>query len=307
MKPSMNDHYISVCICTYKRPQMLSNLLSKLQDQVTDNFFTYSVIVVDNDVNRSAKDVVAGWRNKSKIKIDYFCEPEQNIALARNKAVENAKGDFIAFIDDDEFPDSSWLINLLKTYHEYNCAGVLGPVNPYFENSPPTWLVKGKFCERPSHETGTVLHHGNTRTGNVLLVRNIFEDKQNRFGAEFGLTGGEDEDFFKRMITDGKSFVWCNEAVVFETVPPERWKKSFYLKKHIQMGGRMGEIVRTWPLKMKCKWIAKAIVSISFYSLVLPFSILGGQHIFMQCILKEIYYINWFIGFCWRPIIRFRY
>ena len=301
------DNHISVCICTYKRPQMLSKLLSKLHDQVTINQFTYSVDIVDNDVNQSAKDIVKVWQEQSTIQIDYYFEPEQNIALARNKAVENAKGDFIAFIDDDESPEDTWLSNLFKAYHTYKCDGILGPVKPHFEGVPPTWLVCGKFCDRESHKTGMVLDWTQTRTGNVLINTNVFKDENKRFDPSLGRTGGEDIDFFKRMIHDGKSFVWCNEAVVFETVPPERWEKSFYLKKYIQMGGRMGEIVGTWPLKLKCKWFVKAIFSISFYSVVLPFSFLGGQHVLMKCIFKDLYYISWFIGFFWRPIIRFRY
>lgn len=286
---------------------MLSKLLSKLHDQVTINQFTYSVDIVDNDVNQSAKDIVKVWQEQSTIQIDYYFEPEQNIALARNKAVENAKGDFIAFIDDDESPEDTWLSNLFKAYHTYKCDGILGPVKPHFEGVPPTWLVCGKFCDRESHKTGMVLDWTQTRTGNVLINTNVFKDENKRFDPSLGRTGGEDIDFFKRMIHDGKSFVWCNEAVVFETVPPERWEKSFYLKKYIQMGGRMGEIVGTWPLKLKCKWFVKAIFSISFYSVVLPFSFLGGQHVLMKCIFKDLYYISWFIGFFWRPIIRFRY
>ena len=41
---------------------------------------------------------------------------KQNIALARNKAIENAKGDFIAFIDDDEFPLDQWLLNHVQSF-----------------------------------------------------------------------------------------------------------------------------------------------------------------------------------------------
>jgi len=286
---------------------MLAKLLRKLQDQITENLFTFSVVIADNDVNQSARDIVQIWQEQSSVRIDYYCEPEQNIALARNKAVENATGNFVVFIDDDEFPDNTWLINLFKTYHSYKCAGVLGPVKPYFEGVPPTWLVRGKFCDRASHKTGTALNWTQTRTGNVLINANLFKDKNKRFDPSLGRTGGEDIDFFKKLINDGKSFVWCNEATVFETVTQERWKKSFYLKKYIQIGGRTGEIVGTWPLKLKCKWFAKAIFSISFYSVITPFSILGGQHVFMKCIFKDLYYISCFIGFFWRPIIRFRY
>ena len=84
-------------------------------------------------------------------------EPKQNIALARNKAVENAKGDFVAFIDDDEFPTDRWLLTLYKACDEYRVDGVLGPVMPHFDQEPPQWLIKGKFYERQTYPTGFVI------------------------------------------------------------------------------------------------------------------------------------------------------
>jgi succinoglycan biosynthesis protein ExoM len=286
---------------------MLSNLISKLQNQVTDNQFTYSLIVVDNDANQSARDTVTYWKQHSAIKIDYYCEPEQNIALARNKAVENSKGRFIAFIDDDEIPSDEWLFNLSETFAKHRCAGVLGPVKPNYPENTPKWLIKSKLCERASHKTGTVLKSDQTRTGNVLLDQYLFEGRNNRFNSEFGRTGGEDIEFFGRMIAGGQIFIWCEEAPVNETVPPERWRRTFYIKKYAQMGGRTGQLVRKSSLKLKCKWFAKAIISTILYSSYLPFSILGGGHLVMKCLLKDIYYINWFIGFFGRAMAMFRY
>ena len=96
--------HISVCVCTYKRPQFLRRLLNELGDQDTHDRFTFSIVVADNDHLQSAKAVVLGFAAASTIPITYCVEHRQNIALARNKAIENATGDFIAFIDDDEFP-----------------------------------------------------------------------------------------------------------------------------------------------------------------------------------------------------------
>lgn len=275
---------------------MLFKLLNKLQDQVTENLFTYSAVVVDNDADQSGRETVKDWKDKSEIQIDYYCEPEKNIALARNKAVENAKGNFIAFIDDDEFPVNTWLLNLFKTYNAYKCTGVLGPVKPHFEKAPPEWIVKGNFCERPSHITGSILRHSDTRTGNVLLSRKIFEDENNRFGAEFGRTGGEDIEFFYRRIGEGHIFIWCHEAPVYETVPPERWQKSFYLKKYLRMGGLTGEKFRSISAS-GFKYFAKITAALCFYALATPFSFLFGQHQYMKCLTKDLYYIGCISGF----------
>src|SRR5437867_185465 len=107
---SNNTKHIAVCVCTYKRPRFLSRLLADLRDQETRGLFTYSIVVTDNDRLQSASGVVREFAAASCIPIRYCVEPRQNIALARNKAVANAKGDFIAFIDDDEFPTQTWLL-----------------------------------------------------------------------------------------------------------------------------------------------------------------------------------------------------
>jgi len=114
-RESSCNRHICVCICTYKRPNLLKRLLKALDLQRTDGLFSYSIVVVDNDECKSAQPVVVSFQQETKLEVKYFVEPEQNIALARNKAVENARGDFIAFIDDDEFPDAAWLLELYKT------------------------------------------------------------------------------------------------------------------------------------------------------------------------------------------------
>ena len=299
-----NKDHISVCLCTYKRPDLLTRLLRELQNQETDNLFTYSIVVVDNDHNQSAKNTVAASKKKTSIAIKYYYELEQNIALARNKAVKNAKGNFIAFIDDDEFSANNWLLNLYKAYNKFKADGVLGPVKPHFDGNPPDWLIRGKFCERKSHNTGTVLHWDDTRTGNVLLNKTIFDDTDCKFDRRFGRSGGEDIDFFKKSIKSGRTFIWCNEAPVYETVPPERWKESYYLRTNLRIGGLNGE--RKRKENGKTKLFIKVMVATMVYASVLPTSLIIGKHIFLKYLCKLTYNIGWFVGFWGNPLIRDR-
>ena len=62
---------ITVCICTFKRPAFLENLLRKLESQRTDNLFEYDVVVADNDAARSAEPVVGAWASSLDLKITY--------------------------------------------------------------------------------------------------------------------------------------------------------------------------------------------------------------------------------------------
>ena len=226
--------HIAVCICSYKRPHFLKRLLEALADLDTEGLFTYSVVVADNDALRSSESVVSEFASKSSIPVVYCVEPRQNIPMARNKAVENAKGDFVAFIDDDEFPAKDWLLMLFKACNEYKVDGALGPVKRYFDEKPPQWVVKGNFYERATYSTGLVIDGVKGRTNNTLVKMELFSGSAEPFRPEF--RQGEDQDFFRRMIAKGHVFIWCNEAIVYEVVPPVRWKRTFMLRRALLRG-----------------------------------------------------------------------
>lgn len=277
----MNGHHISVCICTFKRPEMLRRLLDAVAQQRVDAGLTFSVVVVDNDEERSAETVVAEFaRTTANIPVTYDCETRRNIAFARNLTIRRATGDFIAFIDDDEFPVPDWLSLLFKTCQERKVAGVLGPVRPHFEETPPEWIIRGRFCERPEHPTGTLMNSSECRTGNVLFRKSILPPNAPPFSEQFG-TGGEDVDFFMRMSALGHVFVWCNEAVAYETVPQSRWERSYMLSRALLRGNN--SFKRTHD---RTKLLVKSLVAAPLYTLALPFTFLIGQHCFMKLCIK---------------------
>jgi succinoglycan biosynthesis protein ExoM len=223
--------------------------------------------------------VVADFAAAASVPILYCTEPRQNIALARNKAIENAKGDFIAFIDDDEFPTSRWLLTLFRACNEYDVDGVLGPVKPHFDEEPPKWIVKGKFYERPTYRTGLVIDWRKGRTGNVLLKGQIFADGAQPFRPEFQT--GEDQDFFRRMIEKRYVFIWCNEAVVYEGVPPRRWKRTFMLRRAL-LRGRVSPIRPTFGALD----VGKSLIAIPAYTGALPFALILDHSRFMSLLVK---------------------
>jgi len=115
--------HISVCVCTYKRPLMLKQLISALNGQHTGGLFTYSIVIADNDEDQSGAAAVAESRMISSVPLKYCVEPRRSIALARNKVIENACGDYLALIDDDESPAPDWLLTLYKTCEKYQVEG----------------------------------------------------------------------------------------------------------------------------------------------------------------------------------------
>ena len=290
------DH-ICVCVCTYKRPEFLRRLLQELARQETGGLFTYSVVVADNDCQRSAESVVSEFAAASNLPIRYCAEPQQSIALARNRAITNALGDFIAFIDDDEFPAPDWLHNMFKAYATYGVDGVLGPVRPYFEHQPPRWIKDGGFFDRPEYATGYRLSWPETRTGNVLFKKSILDGVDIAFRPEFG-TGGEDVDFFRRMTGKGHSFIWCNEAVAHEVVPMSRCRRSYLLRRALLRGSNAAKN-RTHRVKNA----AKSLIAVPCYTLALPFLALFGQHWFVKYLVKLCDHGGRLLAFIGLPLV----
>lgn len=275
------DHVVSpcidICICTFRRPAQLQRLLQALLRLQTDDRFTYSIIVGDNDRAESAREVVASFSSRAPIPTTYCVEPVRNIARVRNRVVGHAQGEFIAFLDDDESPTDQWLLFMLTTCEMVSADGVLGPVVPQLDENVPVWFRSAGFYDfRKRYPTGQKLLWPECRTGNALLRREIFRELNGPFREEFG-TGGEDQDFFRRSMEQGRFFVWCDEAVVYETIEPTRWKRRVLLSRALLRG-------KDTFRHREERWesIGKALIAVPLYSLALPFSLLAGQHRFMS-------------------------
>jgi succinoglycan biosynthesis protein ExoM len=275
----MAQPHISVCICTYKRPHYLGHLLTKLSEQETAGLFTYSIVVVDNDCLRSAEPVVTAFAEAALLDVRYLVEPRQNIPLARNLALRHAQGDFIAFIDDDEFSPPTWLKQLFAECTERQVDGVLGPVKPYFEADAPKWVIAGGFYDRQSYPTGLVIDSKKGRTGNVLFRRAILEGEQQPFRPQFRT--GEDQEFFGRMITKGYVFTWCNEAIAYEWVPSIRWRRSFLLRRALLRGAMSAVLPSTTKID-----VLKSIAAVGIYAAILPFLLVSSQVRFMHYLVS---------------------
>jgi succinoglycan biosynthesis protein ExoM len=277
---------VSVCVCTFKRPMLLARLMDVLAAQVTDPSFDFDVVVVDNDVNRSSEEVVRSFADRG-MAVTYDVEPERNISLTRNRAIQHAAGNLIAFIDDDECPGPDWLRHLHQTLSDSGADGVLAPVLPDFPPEAPRWLRAGRVFERKRHATGCRIGAGDARTGNVLLSRSLFVDGEIWFDPAFGRTGGEDSEFFSRQFQNGGVFVWCDEAVAYEAVPPERWKGSFHIKRLWRSGTITGERMRDGRLPSSL--FARNLLGLSVCAAATPVSLVLPKHLLMQVAQKLAY------------------
>jgi len=225
---------ISVCIATYRRLDRLEALLTDLTKQ---QCLPSEVIVVDNDAAGSAEAVVKGClQAQPPFPIRYAIQPVKNISLTRNRTVELATQEWLAFVDDDERAPDDWLAKLFAAATEHRAGGVLGPVDPVVPADAPRWIRRGRFYDFPRMRTGTVVPPNRLRFGNVLLRAAPVKALETPFDPAYGLTGGEDGDLLARLALGGVRIVWCDEAIVHEPIEPSRLNLAWLLRRALRGG-----------------------------------------------------------------------
>jgi len=281
--------HIDICVATFKRPKLLDQLLSSLLGQETHSGVTYRIIIIDNDADASAKRVVENLAGVADVDIIYDVEPEQNISLARNRALSHTlnTADYIIFVDDDEYASIDWLQNHIDTAVELCADVVFGPVIPVYPENFPDWIVQGKFFERERVPTGSTRRYGGT--GNTLVKRKVLNELPSKFDPAYGLTGGGDTELFWRLGKTGAIMVWCDTAIVYEHVPLARMNVEWLLQRAYRVGQAYPRVfVQSLPIKEKILWGVKRLVMAVVSIMYLPLAIFLGKAALVRA-LQRVY------------------
>lgn len=267
---------VVVAIATFRRPQSLTRLLAALEKLETTA--AVSVIVADNDAERHQGFDACEALQAYRWPLDRFVAPKRGIANVRNALVERALAhdcDFIAMLDDDEWPDPHWLDAFLQTQAQTHADALHGCILRAFE-TPPGRIAASLDGIRPMHgATGPVdVIPG---TGNVLLRRACFEDMPKPcFDPEFALSGGEDSDFFERLRRRGRHFAWCEEAIVHAWVPASRANLGWGLSRAYSVGNSDMRVFLKYRRTTAAHIVEIAKIAGALLLLPLLFVILGG-------------------------------
>lgn len=221
-----------IAVLTYKRPEDLSVALPRLVEQAKSVSIGACVMVVDNDPLGGAEDAVTNFGSPL---VHYFHEPRPGIAAARNRAMAEASDrPLLVFIDDDEVPSEHWLRDLLALYRSTGAAAIVGPVISEYASAPEPWISGGRFFDRRRLSTGTPLSVA--ATNNLLLDLEQIRRFGLDFDERFGLSGGSDTLFTRKLVRLGGRMVWCDEAVVVDRVPDSRLSRGWVLRRAFRSG-----------------------------------------------------------------------
>jgi succinoglycan biosynthesis protein ExoM len=217
---------IVIAIPTFKRPQSLKRLLDAIANLQTRA--QICVLVADNDAQDHAGfDVSSNLAPSYRFALKTVIAPQRGIAQVRNVLIAHAlemRADFIAMIDDDEWPEPQWIEQFLRVAQNTGAGVLQGSI--LFDHPAQADIA------RP---TGAVpMLQG---AGNLLLRRSVLETMPRPwFDPEFALSGGEDREFFVRLARAGVAFAWADEARCRGEVAQSRAGLSWMLQRAYSIG-----------------------------------------------------------------------
>ncbi|MEK1929579.1 MAG: glycosyltransferase family 2 protein [Pararhizobium sp.] len=240
MDRNEHDIRIDIGVCTYRRTELEQTLRSLGAIAVPEGA-TIRIIVADNDEVPSAEGRVNALRASVPHEIVYVHCPSSNISIARNACLENATGDFLAFIDDDETASENWIVRLIEAADATEADVVLGPVKAVYDKDAPGWMRRGDF-----HSTFPVWVGDRIVTGytcNALLRLAAPSLAGRRFNLALGRSGGEDTEYFTHMHRMGGKIGYAPAAWVQEPVPAKRAAFSWLAKRKFRFGQTHGHLI----------------------------------------------------------------
>jgi glycosyltransferase involved in cell wall biosynthesis len=246
--------FISVTIQTYNRSAVLAEMLESLRSLRCPAGVDYEILVVDNNSTDGTPEVIESYRAILTPRLRRVFEPQQGLSHARNRALQEAKGQVVAFLDDDVIVDPDWLAAVAGAFQEYSAAVVGGRSYLIYRSRRPSWLPEHyefllsrlDYGERVLVGTDKDLYGLNFSVEKEMAVRaGGFNPALGRCGRG-SLRSGEESDLLRRIRELGGVVVYEPGAVVGHMVAPERLTIRWFVKRAFAPG-LYSEVPRVSP------------------------------------------------------------
>ncbi len=230
-------------LCTYNRCRSLAKTLESLAASTVPDPVEWEVLVVDNNSTDRTREVVEDFCRRCPGRFRYIFEPHPGKSFALNTGIREAKGEVLAFTDDDVTVEPTWLQNLTARLNSRRWAGVGGRTLLPQLFSPPRWLslkdlgMLGALFDRgPQPSDLREAPYG----ANMAFRKEMFE-KYGLFRTDLGprpgsQIGNEDTEFGRRLLAGGERLHYEPSAIVYHPVHEDRVQKSYFLSRFFDTG-----------------------------------------------------------------------
>jgi len=288
----------SVCVCTFRRPNVVDTVVSLFaQREVSPS--EMEIIVADDDPHCSARESVQRIAQSAPVLVRYVESASQNISACRNLCLSTAKADWIAFIDDDQVAEPTWLQEMISTAVQFKADAVKCYVRGIYPPETPAWIKAGRPYTYDYGPTGTEVRF--VPTCGILFRRDLPAIRELLFDEALGGMGGEDLEFFMQYKNFGGRVVSSRNAVANEMVSVERATSRNLQRRRRRHGHIHGRVVfaKLTPFGRSLS-IMKSAIGVTITS---PYAVVRIVHAGMGCrmFMKFWYYVGVFEWALGRP------
>jgi glycosyltransferase involved in cell wall biosynthesis len=235
----------TVALCTHNHADRLQRTLADLR-QIHLPKAAWEFLVIDNASRDATPALLTSHAWPPAWVVRVVREEKAGLSNARNRAISEARGAYIIFMDDDETADPDWLCAFERLIHAHHPDAFGGRIKVLFEqNYRPSWLsdeLLGFLGELdrsqtivPLTEPGTSFYGGNFGfRKSVCDVIGYFDAQLGRKGTDN--TGGEETDFYRRLLDAGFNVWWTPEAVIHHRIQSAKLARSYFHDLHYRMG-----------------------------------------------------------------------
>jgi glycosyltransferase involved in cell wall biosynthesis len=231
---------VSVVVSTYQRCNSLRRTLDSLIDQRTPDDVRYEIIVVDNNCTDNTREVVQEYIGLFPELVRYAFEPRPGVSNGRNAGICAARGQIVAFTDDDNEVAPTWvatLVSVLRANPEL--AGVGGRVIPEWPGTPPKWLDRRHWSPLAILDYGERPFLTSVRRPLCLLTANLAIRRDvliqvGGFSPEFPRC--QDHELLIRLWRSGERVLYAPELVAFAPIDPRRLSRPYHRRWHARHG-----------------------------------------------------------------------
>jgi glycosyltransferase involved in cell wall biosynthesis len=239
---------VTIAVPTHNRAASLAATLASVAAQRFPREFEPECLIVDNGSSDDTALVVAKARSEAAFPIRCVREERLGSSFARNRAIAQARGDYILFIDDDAVADPVWAHALVAEIEGRALEAACGMVVPDWEIPPPRWLGPSLYVRLAVHDEVALAQRNATEietihnyfSANAGFPRRTFE-LYGRFREDLGVVGknpmsGEDTELFERIIAHGGRIGFAASARVHHRIGRERMTRAYLRHKAFAFG-----------------------------------------------------------------------
>jgi glucosyl-dolichyl phosphate glucuronosyltransferase len=234
---------ISVIVCAYtlERWDNLVDVVSSVLAQTRPAIETIVVIDGNDELARRAHEAFA-----DAVVLTNAFEP--GLSGGRRTGSERARGEVVAFIDDDAIADADWLEQLSGAYGDPNVLGVGGVIEPLWEQPPPrwfpaefNWVVGCTYAGMPVQRDRIRNPIGANMSvrATVLARTGAFDPRLGRVPGRKAVSGAAEETEFcvrASQLHPGHYWIYEPRARVRHHVPPQRANWRYFVRRCVVEG-----------------------------------------------------------------------